>query len=199
MYSIAPSLLQHYGASLNHFRKSEYIFHEDRPAHFYFQLEEGTVKMFNSGETCDFIQGLFANGESFGEPALLGDFPYPADARALADSKIWVLKKANFIQLLKENPVIHLELTQVLCKRLCYKTKILTSMTTQRPEDLILTIIDHFKNKSCGPNQPYEVPFTRQTLADLTGLRVETVIRKVKQLADKGELQLHQQRVLRIK
>ena len=84
MQAINSSLLKQYGASLNRFVKGEYIFYEGWPAHFYFQVEEGNIKMLNGGENNDYIQGVFSQGESFGEPPLIGDFPYPADARAVS-------------------------------------------------------------------------------------------------------------------
>ena len=93
MKAITSTLLQQYGASLNRFAKSEYIFHEDWPAHFYFQVEEGSVKMLNAGENNDYVQSFFAHGESFGEPPLLGDCAYPADASAVTECKIRVLRK----------------------------------------------------------------------------------------------------------
>jgi len=195
MPTITPSVLKRYGASLNRFAKGEDIFYEGWPAHFYFQVEEGSVKMFNCGESNDYVQGFFGNGESFGEPPLVGDFPYPADARAVTECKIWVLKKPLFLQLLQENYEAHLALTQSLARRLCYKTKLLSAMNTQSPEQRILTIIDFFKNKN--GKGCYEVPFTRQALADMAGLRVETVIKKVIQLAESGELQLKNHKILR--
>jgi CRP-like cAMP-binding protein len=197
MSTIPSSLLQRYGASLNRFAKGEYIFYEEWPAHFYFQVEEGTVKMFNCGENNDYIQSFFTHGESFGEPPLVGDFPYPADARAVTECKIWVLKKANFLKLLEENFEVHLSLTKSIAQRLCYKTKLLNVMNTQNPEQRILTIIDFYKNKTTRTNGHYEVPFTRQALADMTGLRVETVIKKVIRLAETGELQLTNHKILR--
>lgn len=197
MPTITASVLKHYGASLNRFAKGEYIFYEGWPAHFYFQVEEGSVKMFNGGENNDYVQGFFGQGESFGEPPLVSNFPYPADARAVTECKIWVLKKSNFLQLLQENYEAHLALTQSLAQRLCYKTKLLNAMNTQSPEKRILTIIDFFKNKIPRSNDCYEVPFTRQALADMTGLRVETVIKKVIQLAETGELVLHNHKILR--
>lgn len=197
MRAIPSILLQRYGASLNRFAKSEYIFHEDWPAHFYFQVEEGRVKMFNAGENNDYVQGFFVHGESFGEPPLLGDFPYPANARAVTECKIWVLKKANFLRLLEENYEAHFAFTKSLAKRLCHKTRLLNAMTTQNPEQRILTIIDFFKSKADRSEDQYEVPFTRQALADMTGLRVETVIKKVIQLAETGELQLTNHKIFR--
>lgn len=198
--TISSTLLQEYDASLNRFVKGEYIFHENWQAHFYFQVEEGIVKMCNEGEKNDFIQGMFMQGESFGEPPLLADFPYPASACAVCDAKIWVLKKENFFTLLKENYDTHLHLTKILANRLRYKSFVLRDMATALPEDRILTIIDYFKQKipyEKRQNGHYEVPFTRQLLADMTGLRVETVIKKIGELADKGSLEIREHKVLR--
>ncbi|WP_041341926.1 Crp/Fnr family transcriptional regulator [Runella slithyformis] len=197
MSSISSFLLLRYGASINRFAKGEYIFHEHWPAHFYFQVEEGSVKMFNSGENNDYIQGLFTYGESFGEPPLVADFSYPADAKAITNCKIWVLKKADYLKLLRENPDIHFEFTIMLAQRLCHKTKLLNTMTTQNPEKRILTVIDFFKNKTPRATASYEVPFTRQAIADMTGLRVETVIKKVLLLAQAGELEVQDHKILR--
>ncbi len=195
-----PTLLQKYGASLNRFVKREYIFHENWQAHFYFQIEEGIVKMCNEGERNDFIQGIFMQGESFGEPPLLADFPYPASACAISDAKIWVLKKEHFFLLLKENFEAHLCLTKTLAHRLRYKSSVMRDINTNAPEDRIITIIDYFKQKVPFENRKdkfYEVPFTRQLLADLTGLRVETVIKKIAELAEKGFLEIREHKVFR--
>lgn len=197
LMNIPPSILQRYGASLNRFAKNEYIFYENWPPHFYFQIEEGIVKMFNDGENNDFIQNMFAAGESFGEPPLFANFNYPADARAITDCKIWVLKKEIFINLLKENPDIHFEVTKTLAQRLWHKSHILNVINTKNPEQRILAIIDFFKNKSSKLSILYEVPFTRQALADMTGLRVETVIKKVIQLANIGELKIQDHKIFR--
>ncbi len=197
MTVIPSSLLQQYGASLNRFAKGEYVFHESWPAHFYFQVEEGSVKLFNAGENNDYIQGLFSHGESFGEPPLIAGFSYPANAKAITNCRIWVLKKTDYLRLLRDNPEVHFEFTKMLAIRLFHKTKLLNAMNTQNPEKRILTIIDYFKDKAPRTTPCYEVPFTRQAIADMTGLRVETVIKKVLRLAALGELELLDHKIVR--
>ncbi len=198
---ISTALLQEYGASLNRFKKSEFLFHEKWPAHFYFQVEEGSIKMTNQAEHCDFIQGVFLPGESFGEPPLIGNFPYPANAQAITDSKVWVLGKQAFLSLLKENFEVHFCFTQTLAWRLCYKANLLKDMAILPPEQRILNVIDYFKCKhdlkQGHKNSRYEVPFTRQLLADMTGLRVETVIRKIQQLSELNKLSIIESKVYR--
>lgn len=189
---IPVSLLEHYKARLIRVRKDHILFYQDDAAHDFFQVEEGQVKMFIiNPEGQEFTQGVFHQGESFGEPPLLGDFPYPSSAQAITDAKVWRLPKPEFLELLKHNFDIHLRLNHVLCNRLQYKSMILTEISSHDPEHRLSTIMKYFKAKmSTTPTEKMIVPFTRQQLADMTGLRVETVIRTIKKMEKNGKLEL---------
>jgi CRP/FNR family transcriptional regulator, cyclic AMP receptor protein len=190
---IPSSLLQHHKARLVTIRKDQTLIDEGGPAQDFLQVEEGQIKMYiMNPDGQEFMQGIFNPGESFGEPALLGGFPYPSSAVAMVDSKVWRLPKADFIQLLKENFELHVKLDQVLCKRLQYKSMILTEVSSYDPEHRLTTILKYFKSKAPRPDVKSKiiVPFTRQQLADMTGLRVETVIRAVKKMEKDGKLSL---------
>ncbi|NJW55513.1 helix-turn-helix domain-containing protein, partial [Salinimicrobium oceani] len=69
----------------------------------------------------------------------------------------------------------------------------------QEPEHRILRIIDYLKQHvgKVEGKFDYRLDLTRQQLADLTGLRVETVIRATKSLEKKGELQIKKRKVYR--
>lgn len=195
---IPVSLLEHYKARLVTVRKDQSVINEGEPAQDFLQVAEGQIKMYiMNPDGQEFMQGVFAAGESFGEPALLGGFAYPSSAAAITDSKVWRLPKAEFLQLLRENFDLHLKLSQVLCKRLQYKSMILTEVSSYDPEHRLTTLLQYFKSKEQrvkqpGPNTKSKViiPFTRQQLADMTGLRVETVIRTVKKMEKDGKLSL---------
>ena len=56
--------------------------------------------------------------------------------------------------------------------------------------------LNYYKNKSHQLSvHPYKVTFTRQQLADMTGLRVETVIRVIKKLSENGKLNIDRGKV----
>jgi len=193
---IPENLLLDYSASIENIEASEIIFSEQKRPDFYFQIKTGEVKMFNLNENGkEFVQGIFYDGESFGEPPLMGDFKYPASAMAVKQTEIYKLPKSNLFELLLQNPEIHLKFTKLLAKRLFYKATILKEISVHPPEHRILTLID-FKAKEETENL-YRVELTRQQIADLTGLRVETVIRAIKQLAQEGEIQLFKHKVFR--
>ena len=144
----------------------------------------------NDGQ--EFIQGIFAAGESFGEPALIGNFPYPGTVMAIEKSKVWKLPGDYFFQMLKENFELHVKMDQVLCNRLRYKSMVLSEISSYEPEHRIIALLKYFKSKSTGPGQTGKIviPYTRQQLADMSGLRVETVIRTVKKMEKDGKLHL---------
>ncbi len=78
-------------------RKDQVLFHEGDMATDYYQVADGSVKMYIvSPDGQEFIQGLFTAGESFGEPALIGKFPYPGSARAIEASRVWKLSEDYF-------------------------------------------------------------------------------------------------------
>lgn len=183
--------LEKYRGRLLSLRKDQVLFHEGNRARDYYQVEKGSVKMFIvSPDGQEFIQGIFAAGESFGEPALIGKFPYPGSAKAIESCTVWKLAGDYFIQMLKENFDLHLKLTQVLSQRLRYKSMVLSEISSHDPDHRITSLLKYYKakNTSSAENSPIRIPYTRQQIADMSGLRVETVIRTVKKMEKEGKL-----------
>lgn len=197
---IDPELLIAFDAQQKEFDKNEVIFSENDRARYYFQIVSGMVKMNNfNDDGKEFIQGVFYKTQSFGEPPLFVDIKYPANAVTLSHCKILMLPKKQLLQLLYEHPDVHLEITKNLAKRLHYKAIIASEISSQEPEHRVLRFIDYMKYdiaKITG-KFTFEVPYTRQQIADLLGLRVETVIRSVKNLETKNEVQIVKRKVFR--
>lgn len=180
-------------------RKDQILFHQGDSALDYFQVEEGSIKMFIvSPDGQEFIQGIFTAGESFGEPALIGKFPYPGGAKAIEKGKVWKVSGDYFLQMLQENFDLHLKMTGVLCERLRYKSMVLSEISSHDPDHRIISLLKHFKSKNgnCGEASRVRIPFTRQQIADMSGLRVETVIRTVKKLEKEGKLVLEGHKIV---
>ena len=197
---IPTDLLEKYGALAKFVSKNEIVFEEGNLPTHYYQIISGEIKMNNfNDDGREFIQGIFYKTQSFGEPPLFLNQNYPANAVAVEDSEILYLSKNSFIKLLEENPTISLKIIENLAQRLYYKSVMAAEMSTQEPEHRVLKLIDHgiayfnFKKDSNG----YLINFTRQQIGDLTGLRVETVIRTIKALEKKGVLKIINRKVYR--
>ncbi len=197
-FMIPEKVLIESQAGIRRLKKGQTVFYEGDSAHFYFQVKEGQIKMTNLLEDGrEFILGIFGPDQCFGEPPVFDELPYPANAVAVTDAQVWVLDRQKFFDLLIRQPELHFDLTRVLCNRLRYKSMQMKAMTGFNPEQRIATLLDHYREKEkCPPDEPYTVTLTRQQIADLTGLRVETVIRTLKNLEKTGRIKIENRKVI---
>ena len=197
---ISEELIETYGGRRLELLKGQVLFKIDTLPRFYYQIISGTIKMNNFNEDGkEFIQGLFGKKDSFGEPPLFENMAYPAYAQAVENSVVWQLGKADFLRLLKEHPESHLSITKVLAKRLHYKATMAAEISSENAEHRLLKLIDYLKVyvHKIASHEKYQVGLSRQQMADLTGLRVETVIRAIKSLEKKHEITLESHKVIR--
>ncbi len=186
---LSEELMIQYNAERVHFRKNNVIFEQGSYPRWYYQVENGLVIVSRFDENHEeFIQRVFRPGESFGEPPLLGDFPYPSTATPKTEVIVWRIPKPYFVKLLRENFDAHMRLTTLLSKRLSYKSKLIADLGLHSGDKRILNIIKFHCAATPSKEDPVLFPFTRQELSGMTGLRVETVIRVVKDLEKQGKL-----------
>lgn len=181
-----------WGAAYKKCAANEIIFQEGTQAQFYYQLVSGSVRWVNiNDDGKEFLQVMIEPGECFGELPLFDGEPFAATAIADTDSMIIRLHRPTFHQLLKENPEIHLAFSKLLSQRLRFKFLILREMANHNPEHSISTLLSYFKEtKKNICTKCNQVKLTRQQIANMTGLRVETVIRTIRTLQSKGQLHI---------
>lgn len=179
-----------YGATPKKWQKGEQIFSQENEARYFHQIEEGSVKMTSlTSDGKEFIQGVFYDGHSFGEPALWLQKPYPASAFAVTDSLIYRLSREKFLHLLDDHPSLFKQLFQIFAERLYCKTLTANILVNNSPEEKLIAFLQKIKNEK-KLNEQGLVPFTRQQLADFTGLRVETVIRTLSKLSESNKVKI---------
>jgi CRP-like cAMP-binding protein len=175
---INTSILLENGGIQKVFEKNEFIFHEGDTARYFYQIVKGRVKVFCTNEEGKiYVQGVFADGNSFGEPPLLVKEKYPVSAVALCRSTIIKMGDIAFENLLIKNEQIKSSLIRILATRLYQKSVNAKDTVNQKTEHRIIAFMEEFKKKNGTPGKRIMIPFTRQEIADSTGLRVETVIR----------------------
>jgi CRP/FNR family transcriptional regulator, cyclic AMP receptor protein len=181
-----------WGAAYKKVAAGEIIFQEGMESSFYYQLVSGKVRWVNiNDEGKEFIQTIIEPGECFGELPLFDDEPFAASAIADEDSVIIRLHRSSFLQLLNENPDLHFAFTRLLTQRLRFKFLILKELANHNPENSISTLLHYFKHTQKNIcTKCNRLKLTRQQIADMTGLRVETVIRTMKFMQSKGDLQI---------
>lgn len=185
------------GAAYKKVAADETIFHEGSMCSFYYQLVSGAVRWINvDDEGNEFIQNMVVPGECFGEIPLFDGDPYVASAVAETDSVLIRLHKSVFHQLITERPDIHFAFSKLMSERLRFKFILMKELAVHDPERSVNTLIQYLKKNQkyvCGKCN--KVMLTRQQIANMTGLRVETVIRTIRNLHDKGVLTIDKGKV----
>lgn len=186
-HQIDLDILTSYGAVVKNYEKGEVLFSEGEKALYYYQVICGSVKMFNTNDDGkEFTQGYFSNGQSFGEPPLFIDEKYPASAMAFQTTEIIKLSRDKFLNVLDDFPAIQKEFLNLMAKRIHNKATASKDIINQKPEFRIQAFLE-----TCKKSEKKElIPFTRQEIANFTGLRVETVIRTLSKMNKKKMVEI---------
>ncbi len=167
------------------FNKGEMIYNEGTAPRYFYEVKTGEVKIVNSNdEGNDFIQAVYKTGGIFGAHLLFFDKPYPASAFAHTDCELYSLPKERFFDLLKNNYDFHFSITNKLCEQLMFKAMMLQEVANEKAEHCLLTLIHYLMDQKEVADGTLDI--TKQQLANMTGLRVETVIRIMKNIEEKG-------------
>ncbi len=103
-------------------RKNEFFFREGDEGHAMFVLEAGQAAVLKRWQERDCLLRILAQGDCFGEMALMDLFPRSASVRALEDCKAIELSTANLYRLyekdLEQFAMIEMNMGREVCRRL---------------------------------------------------------------------------------
>lgn len=196
---IDEDLLLKYGGKIKHYQPKEILWLQGARARNFYQVKKGGVQVTTTDEEGkQFIHAVFTVGECFGEPSLFDNIPYRGSGITIGKTDLIVQSKDQFMKMLEENHSLYMILLKRLSQRLHYNGIISQIISNEQAEDRIVILIDLLKEKEGkDPEEIYKVPLTRQQIADLIGLRVETVIRAIQELKKRGELNVKRGKIYR--
>lgn len=196
--NIDQEILYSFGGEKVIYRAKEFIFKEGDYSQYYFQIISGKVKLNTFTENGkEFIHNILGKDQSFGDPLLFIEKVYPTNAISLQTTEIIRMPKENFIQMLKSNPDISLDMNMCLSQRLYYNNLMVRNLALADPIQRLQGVMDYLKSYHDGDCQHcFPIELTRQQIADLTGLRVETVIRTIKKMVNNKIIKLEGRRIL---
>jgi CRP/FNR family transcriptional regulator len=101
------------------FNKGQTIFSEGDQTKGFFVVVEGRVKIYKvSSEGKEQILHIFETGQSFGEVTVFTGQQLPANAQALAKTRLLFFPRRAFIDLISANPSLALNLLAIMSKKL---------------------------------------------------------------------------------
>lgn len=180
------------GGSYKEFQEGERIFQIGMQAHFYYQLISGRVRWCNVLDNGnEVLHNMVIPGECFGELPLFDNEPYAATAVADSTTLVIRLSAEAFQETLRLEPDIHFKFTRHITKKLRFKFFLIELLAKNDTADAITELFTYFNNHEqfiCTDCR--RLLLTRQELANMLGLRVETVIRVIRQMEKNDRLDI---------
>lgn len=189
---IPVDLLLAHGATYRKVNPGDFIFTEGTPVSFYYELTMGRVRWCNIlDDGREILHKVAYPGDSFGTLALLDEGVYEANAIADSPCTLLRLSTSKFHELLDTYPDIHTKFTKSLVADLRFKFMLTNLLSKHNPEEVIRHLFQYFNQEGNLVCQDCnKLMMTRQQLANMTGLRVETVIRTIKQMEKDEKLSI---------
>lgn len=193
---IDPEILTQAGGILKRYKKNKRIFLENEMPENYYQIVTGLVKLANVNDRGkEFIQGIFRPGECFGEPPLFLGKEYFASACAMVDCEIYELPRDAFFKILKKHPEIEMMFLKNFANRIYNRSLASRNIISNDPVQRITGFFDQYKQGTNSSTERMKIPFTRQEIANFTGLRVETVIRTLIRMKEENQVEIADRKI----
>ena len=159
--------------------KGEYLFHEGAASEGFYVVQRGAVNVHRGSATGkEQVISVFRVGQSFAEAALASAGGYPADARAIEDSTVLLVPKADFLGLLRHRPELALRMLGSMSQHLRVLVGLLDDLTLKDVE----TRLANWLLKRCPRPLPsgaveFQLDRAKRVLAAEIGTVSETLSR----------------------
>jgi CRP/FNR family cyclic AMP-dependent transcriptional regulator len=196
--SIKEDLLYSSGATEEQYNAGDYIFRESGMPHFYYQISSGEVKLNNyNHDGKEFIQTILRPDESFGTSMLFIHKVYPVNAIAISKCVIIKIRKESLFKLLEQQPHLYIDVYKSLSEQLYKKFVLMRKISCHNASERLKEVMQLMKDEHVDQSPfSFEVPLTRQQLAALTGLCIETTIRTIKKMEKEKILRIKNRKIL---
>jgi len=162
--------------------RGELLFSEGEQAVGFFIVVDGKVKVYKlSPEGKERILHIIHPGGTFAEAAIFGDGRYPAYAEPLQAVKLLFLPKDGFLDLLRCNSRIAINMIAGLSKFLRQFASQIEDLTFR---DVPSRLARYLLDLSRGTKQSVLLPISKSQLASNLGTVSETLSRTLRKLSD---------------
>lgn len=172
------------------YMKGGMIFMEEDKGESFFLIANGIVKVTRVNDRGqEVILAILGEGDFFGEMALLDGEGRSANIVAVEDTTALVLSRVDFLDILKQYPIIAIHLLQELTQRLRTSDQQIESLSLSAAEQRISLTLNRLAEEmgtiKNGIVTLHHIPY-QQDIANMAGTSRETVSRTLKKLEKSG-------------
>jgi CRP/FNR family transcriptional regulator len=159
------------------FKRNEVIFFEGDPAHGFYVVAEGKVKIYKMApDGKEKILHIYGPGNPFGEVPVFSGGRFPANAMALIQSRFFYISREAFINAIELHPSLSLNMLGELSKRLREFTVQIENLALKEVPARLATYLIYLTREQQNNNQ-VTLTISKGQLASLLGTIPETLSR----------------------
>lgn len=176
------------------YKKDATVLHENETGSALFVIISGKVKVSReSDDGKEVILSILNESDFFGEMAILDGLNRSASVTAIEEAELFLVQRADFLNLLQEHPEISVSLLQELTRRLRASDLRIKSLSLKDAEgkvaSVILQLADDIGKIKQGKVEIERLPF-QHDLANMAGTSRETISRTLHSFAKRGLIEL---------
>ncbi len=173
------------------FEKGNTIFLEGDDGNGFYLTAAGLIKIFKvSRDGKEQILHIFGPGEPFGEVPVFTGQHFPANAAAIADSRIIFFPRSAFVDLVGKNPSLALNMLAVLSLRLRQFTVQIEHLSLKEVPGRLAAYLLYLSDEAGGEDR-VELSISKAHLASLLGTIPETLSRIFAKISGQGLIHLN--------
>lgn len=180
------------------YEKNQAIFAEGDDGNGFYVVLSGRVKIFKiSREGKEQILHIFGSGEPFGEVPVFAGEHFPAHAQAMEVTKVFFFPRTAFIDLIKKNPSLAMNMLAVLSRRLRKFTALVEDLSLKEvPGRLSAYLLYLSETNNRAHNLTLDI--SKAQLASLLGTIPETLSRILSRMSSEALIESDGHRTIRI-
>ncbi|AGW13338.1 Crp/Fnr family transcriptional regulator [Megalodesulfovibrio gigas] len=164
--------------------KGQIIFTTGEEAKGFYSVATGKVRIFRavpSGK--EHVLHVFGPGEAFGEVAVFKDMRFPATAQALENSRLLFYPRLAFVNTLKDDPDLAMQMLALLSERLKFFVKKIEDLSLK---ELPSRLAGHFLVLAGSHHKDtFSLDMPKSQLAAYLGALPETLSRALRDMQDR--------------
>lgn len=191
-FLLDDDLLESTNADFKKYYKGDIILNEGECSQYFHYLKEGELSVSNFTEKGkELLQHKVKSGQFFAEPAVLLNEPFPGNVE-VSSAKVDIIKfkRQCLIDYLILHPEKLFQFTLSVAKKSLKKSQLLKQIVLFNPEDRILQQLENYKRENGCMEESVLIKLTRKEISQMTGLRIETVIRTIKKMEKEDKLKI---------
>ncbi|MEI6126489.1 MAG: Crp/Fnr family transcriptional regulator [Pseudomonadota bacterium] len=181
------------------FKRGETIFSEGDPGIGFYVITSGRIKVFKAApDGKEQILHILDQGEPFGEVPVFTGQRFPANAEALSDTSTFYFPRDAFINQIKRDPSLALNMLSVLSLRLKRFTGLIENLSLKEVPGRLAAYLLYLSERDKDTND-LTLEISKTQLASILGTIPETLSRILARMTNEGIIESDEKRHIRIK